>query len=131
MITGRAKGGEAGLAEPPDLRGSMVDGYDDDRVNSALGRLSEASGLNLVCVWEYFDSAGVGGNSDFFVLADDGRLYELAGNLWRWLNGPLDDPDTPADLDPPTAWLGAVTADRTEDFAWNDGFRNYATEYKP
>lgn len=65
----------------------MVDGYDADDVNRVFDRLEEATGLSLVCVWEYFDSFGVGGNSQFFVALEDDRFHEVAGDLWQWLNG--------------------------------------------
>jgi hypothetical protein len=55
---------DAGWPELPDsiaeLRGSMIDGYDDDRVNRVLGRISAATGLDLVCVWASYDAWGKG-----------------------------------------------------------------------
>jgi hypothetical protein len=41
------------LESVTDLRGSMIDGYDDGKVNSVLGRISDASGIRLVCVWDF------------------------------------------------------------------------------
>jgi hypothetical protein len=66
-----------------DHRGSMAGGYDDHDVNRILGRIGNAAGLRLVCVWDYFDSAGVGGNSQFYIEENGGRLREVAGDLRR------------------------------------------------
>lgn len=109
-----------------DLRGSMVDGYTSETVNSALGRITSASGLVLVCVWDYFDDFGTGGNSQFYIQQDTGRLRELAGDLWAWLNGSPADPDTPASPGLPSSWLGGIADITTEDLRYTDGFHNYA-----
>ncbi|EWM19644.1 hypothetical protein KUTG_09948 [Kutzneria sp. 744] len=108
-----------------DLRGSMDDGYDDDSVNRVLGRISEASGLRIVCVWDYYDAFGVGGNSDFYVNVD-GRLHYCAGDLWRWLNGSTEDPDTPTVPGLPASWVGAPTDLRDDQLRYDDGDHNYA-----
>lgn len=109
-----------------DLRGTMVDGYDDDDVNRVLGSISDASGLQLVCVWDVYDDCGVGGNSQFYLLEAGGRLRELAGDLWRWLNGDPDDPDTPASPGLPGSWAGELADFTTDHLPYDDGFRNYA-----
>jgi hypothetical protein len=109
-----------------DLRGSMVDGYDDEDVNRVLGRISDASGQPLVCVWDIYDDCGVGGNSQFYLLEGGGRLRELTGDLWRWLNGDPEDPDTPASPGLPGSWAGELAGFTTEDLPYDDGFRNYA-----
>lgn len=112
-----------------DLRGSMAGGYDDDRVNRVLGAISDATGLDLVCVWDYYDDTGVGGDSQFYVQGQDGELRELAGDLWPWLNGDPADPETPATPGDPPTWLGERAAFTTADLAWDDGgWRNYAHE---
>jgi hypothetical protein len=78
-----------------EVRASMDDGYYPDRVNSALGRLNQAFGIRLVCVWNYLDEIGYGGDSDFYLEEAEGRLHYLAGRLWAWLNHALDDVDAP------------------------------------
>lgn len=117
-------------AGPPetiaDLRGSMADGYEPEDVNRILGRISTVSGLRLVCVWATCDSGGPDGNSQFYVEENDGRLRELAGDLWRWLNQDPDDPDTPAGPGSPDSWLGEPAGFSTTDLGYHDGFGNYA-----
>jgi len=111
-----------------DLRGSMADGYDHDQVNLILGRISAHSGLSLVCVWDCHDHVGFGGDSQFYVQADNGQLYELAGDLWTWLNGDTDDSDPAAAVLPgtPRTWTGHATAMTTSGLAYHDGAHNYA-----
>jgi hypothetical protein len=108
-----------------DLRGYMVDGYDSDDVNRVFDRLEEATGLTLVCVWEYFDSAGVGGNSQFYISLEDDRLHEVAGDLWEWLNGDPECGSTPVTPGAPAAWIGA-RADFAAGFEYDDGRHNCA-----
>ncbi|MFF5265410.1 hypothetical protein ACFY4C_41560 [Actinomadura viridis] len=109
-----------------DLRGNMVKGYTSETVNSVLGRITSASGYSLVCVWDYFDEFGTGGNSQFYIQQDPGQLRELAGDLWTWLNGSPEDPNTPASPGVPSSWLGRIADITTEDLRYTDGFHNYA-----
>jgi hypothetical protein len=109
-----------------DLRGSMIDGYDDERVNRVLGRISAATGLNLVCVWAFCDGLGVGGDSQFYVLSDEGRLYEVAGNLWRWLNDNPGQPGAQASPGHPDSWIGEPADFTADDLPYDDGWHNYA-----
>jgi hypothetical protein len=106
-----------------ELRASMIDGYTPDDVNRAFGRIRDSLGIDLVCVWEYHDDFGYGGDSDFYVRSTNGAVHELAGDLWPWLNRSVDDPDAPAHLGDPATWTGAV-ADVTDDLG--DGFHNAA-----
>lgn len=108
-----------------DLRGSMADGYDSDRVNRILGRVGKASGLRIVCVWDYHDAIGVGGDSDFYVIVD-GRFHHCAGDLWRWLNTSPDDPDAPAVPGPPATWVGAPAEFGVSRLRYHDGAHNHA-----
>lgn len=86
------------FAAPDELRGCMDDGYTPDEVNSVLGQLSAMTGLRLVCIWDYYDEYGYGGNSEFYIEALDGKsLFKLAGNLWAWLSKSVDDPRRPRD----------------------------------
>ncbi|MFD8565152.1 hypothetical protein ACFV1N_48480 [Streptosporangium canum] len=109
-----------------ELRGHMADGYDDDAVNSILGQISEATKRRLVCVWDKFDEWGVGGNSQFYIEAEDGQLLELVGNLWPWLNGDRDDSATPHFPGTPDSWVGSPTGMTMGDLSWDDSFHNYA-----
>ncbi|MFF5097904.1 MULTISPECIES: hypothetical protein [Actinosynnema] len=111
--------------EIADLRGSMVDGYDAERVNRVLGRISEVSGLPVVCVWAYRDAVGFGGDSGFYIEID-GRLHHCAGELWRWLNTPEDLPDAPTAPGPPSSWVGALSDLHEDRLAHDDGNHNYA-----
>lgn len=113
------------LESVADLQGSMIDGYDDGKVNSVLGRISDASGIRLVCVWDVYDNCGVGGNSQFYVEEASG-LQELIGDLWRWLNDDPDDPDAPAFPGTPASWAGENAGFTTGDLPYADGFHNYA-----
>ncbi|MFE3205764.1 hypothetical protein [Embleya sp. NPDC059237] len=88
-----------------DLRGSMDDGYDQDRVNKVLGRLNETFGTRLVCLWDYVDPFGFGGDSNFYLEDTRGRLRELVGDLWGWLKHPVDAPPGTA-IAGPTRRLG-------------------------
>jgi hypothetical protein len=109
-----------------DLRGSMIDGYCPEDVSRILGRVSGAAGMNLVCVWDTYDSFGPGGNSQFYIEETDGRLREIAGDLWRWLNDDPDDPAAPASPGCLAAWAGEPAGFTTADLDYDDGFRNYA-----
>jgi hypothetical protein len=110
-----------------DLRGSMVDGYCPEDVNRVLGRISDASGPQLVCVWDTYDSSGPGGNSQFYTVEDSGRLREVAGDLWRWLNDDPDTPDAPSSPGSPASWVGEPADFSTADLEYHDGFCNYAS----
>ncbi|WP_331773358.1 hypothetical protein OG948_59260 (plasmid) [Embleya sp. NBC_00888] len=94
-----------------DLRGSMDDGYDQDHVNAVLGRLNDAFGTRLVCVWDYVDPCGFGGGSNFYLEDDDGRLRELVGDLWGWLNHPAADPEAPQAPGRPADWRADAATD--------------------
>ncbi|MEU0110668.1 hypothetical protein ABZ313_35630 [Streptomyces sp. NPDC006251] len=120
-----SRSGNELLGEIGDLRGCMDDGYDADDVNRVFDRIEEATGLSLVCVWEYFDSFGVGGNSQFYVSLGDDELHDLTGDLWEWLNGHPDSPSTPASPGAPRTWIGPK-ADVAADFEYDDGRHNCA-----
>lgn len=114
------------LANEGHLRGIMVDGYSPDDVNRVLGRLSDVTGLLILCVWDYYDDYGFGGNSDFYVNVN-GRLHYCTGDLWPWLNGSVENPDTPPDPGTPASWVGEL-ADLDEDqLPYTDGQHNYTT----
>jgi hypothetical protein len=106
----------------------MIDGCDDDTVNCVLGRISNAPGLRLVCVWDVHDTYGVGGNSQFYVEEAGGRLRELRGDLWRWLNGDPADPSTPASPGITVNWIGQAADFTADHLPCTDGFHNYAIQ---
>ncbi|MFJ3182596.1 hypothetical protein ACIPJN_29980 [Streptomyces sp. NPDC086796] len=111
------------LEDHADLRSSMVDGYAPEDVNRAFSRLEDVTGTRLVCIWDRYDDSGFGGSSDFYV-EREGEFYYLAGDLWRWLNGSAEDPDTPGWPAPVEMWLGARA--QLADAAHDDGFHNLA-----
>lgn len=129
QLRGDAVSAATRAAIDADLRGCMEDGYDSDKVNSVLGAISDASGLMIVCVWDFYDEYGPGGNSDFYVDPEDGGpLRELVGDLWRWLNSDPDDPDSPDSPGDPGTWTGSATSLHPDNLAWNDGRHNFAED---
>ncbi|MEV4078722.1 hypothetical protein AB0J43_00320 [Nonomuraea fuscirosea] len=108
------------------LRSALRDGYDDSRVNSVLGQISMAANVRVVCVWDKYDRLGFHGDSNFYIEATDGRLLELQGGVWPWLNGAPDDPDTPHFPAPPDKWTGPPTPMSISTLARHDGQHNYA-----
>jgi len=129
MVTGTGAGEL--LETIADLRGSMAGGYWPEDVNRILGQISDASGIQLVCVWDIYDSCGTGGNSQFYVEEQDGQLRELAGDLWRWLNDDPGDPAAPASPGSPSTWPGEPADFTTADLEYDDGFCNYARRDLP
>lgn len=118
------------FAAPDELRGCMDDGYTPDEVNSVLGQLSAMTGLRLVCIWDYYDEYGYGGNSEFYIEALDGKsLFKLAGNLWAWLSKSVDDPDAPATPGDLRSWIGAEVSDVDPTDLVGDGLHNYAIRH--
>ncbi|WP_431921405.1 hypothetical protein [Nonomuraea jabiensis] len=109
-------------------KASMVGGYDDDAVNTVLGSISEVSGLHLMCVWDYYDEYGPGGDSDFYVESDDGSLHYLAGDLYEWLSVPPDSEDAPEGPGDPTTWVGGPADIGPDDIALQDDQHNYALQ---
>lgn len=110
---------------PVALHGLFQDGYDDSLVNRVLGEIHESSGRTIVCLWSYVDTIGFGGDSDLHVVVA-GRLHELAGDLWRWLNDDPEDPATPSSPGAPESWVGAPTRWTTTALPHHDGSHNYA-----
>ena len=113
------------LALDPQLRGSMINGYDNDRINRILGRISDVSGLEVICLWDLHDHTGLGGDSDYHVVID-GRLHCLGGELAAWLNSEPDDPSAPITHGIPADWIGAPTDITVADLPYHDDFHNYA-----
>jgi hypothetical protein len=113
------------LRDIADLRGSMVDCYTDDQVNAAFRRIEHAVGVVVVAVWAYYDGL-VGGDSQFYILGNDGQLFESGGDLTHWLTGDPDDPETPADPGDPKTWAGAPAGLTAADLPYSDDMYNYA-----
>ncbi|MFI2764926.1 hypothetical protein ACH5A3_39860 [Streptomyces echinatus] len=117
-----AKGEEAApdlLSRIVDLHGRFEDGYSADGIRSVFGRIHDEGGPYLVCVWEYADQYGFGGNSQFFAEGEDGDLFEVQPDIYRWLSGQEETPG------PVNTWVCAPVAEPTE-FPVSDDFHNYA-----
>lgn len=115
----------ASWSAPKELRSRLVDGYDSDEIATVLGQISDASGVFIVCLWDYYDAYGYGGSSDFRVLSPHGQLYHLDGDLSAWLTEAPDD--APAHPGRPASWIGGIDIDIT-DVAGGDGRHNLARE---
>lgn len=64
--------------------GVFEDGYTDEDIDSVLPRLSDELGLTVVCVWDFVDEYGPGGDSQLCVDLD-GEARELPHGLWELL----------------------------------------------
>ncbi|MEU7480494.1 hypothetical protein AB0A63_31265 [Lentzea sp. NPDC042327] len=113
----------------PGLRGTMIDGYTDSDVNTTLGQINSATGAHVICLWDRHQAATLGdlyfGHSNFFIV-HDGRVHELAGELWSWLNDDPCDPDTPLNPGSPDTWTGSPTPHILATLPAHDGHLNYA-----
>ncbi|BBX87971.1 hypothetical protein [Mycolicibacterium aubagnense] len=97
-------------------------GYTPEDINRVLGRIQLLTVTRIICVWEYFDDDGYGGNSELFFI-DRHTAHELAGQLWPWLlDGRSEAPHGPGDA---ASWKG-----RRADFDYTslsgDGLHNCA-----
>lgn len=106
-------------AELADLHGAFEHGYGADDIRCVFGRISDAGGLYLVCVWDFADDCGFGGNSVFYAEDEDGNLYEIQPDIHRWLAG---EQETPGPL---ATWVCAPVLEPFE-FAATDDRHNYA-----
>lgn len=109
----------------PELRGRFRYGYTPDDFRKLAEVIASDTGVELCCVWEYFDDCGYGGGSEF-VIGDQGRFYELVGDLWPWLSAD-DGCDAPADPGDPETWRGPLSGVPVDDLD-GDGNGNYALE---
>ncbi|MGC9478840.1 hypothetical protein ACP4I1_32455 [Streptomyces sp. WG4] len=107
------------LTQLAELHGTFELGYSADDVRSVFGRIADEGGPYLVCVWEYADEYGFGGNSEFYAEGEDGTLFEVQPDVHRWLSGKQE---TPGPLD---TWVCAPVTEPT-DFPVSDDFHNYA-----
>ncbi|MFR9754052.1 hypothetical protein ACL02S_23845 [Nocardia sp. 004] len=104
----------------------MAEEYTPVGVEEILGRISELSGLHLVCVWDSYDGYEFSGNPRFYIEAD-GWFYNLDGDLREWLHRATTDPTTPGH---PRNWIGPLSTDiTTNDIAYTDN-HNHAREIR-
>lgn len=109
---------------PISTRGSLLDGHTDDEVNHVFGQIEHATGITVVCVWDYSDGGEPDGHSQFYRRAPDGGLFEIAGPLWDWLTS---SPDTVVTLPDVGEWFAAVAESYVvTDLQYHDGAHNYA-----
>ncbi|MEU3433082.1 hypothetical protein [Streptomyces sp. NPDC006863] len=106
-------------AEIRDLYGRFADGYTPEGVRAVFDRIYRAGGPYLVCVWEYADAHGFGGNSQFYAESDGGDYFEIEPDVHLWLSGQMDLPA------PMSTWVCDPVAGPT-DFPVSDDFHNYA-----
>ncbi|MFJ5142676.1 hypothetical protein [Streptomyces sp. NPDC088707] len=107
------------LAEIADLRGVFEHGYGADDIRRVFGRIYDAGGPYLVCVWDLADDYGFGGNSEFYAEDEDGRLSEIQPDVYGWLTG---EQETSGPVD---TWVCARVTGLAE-FAATDDRHNYA-----
>ncbi|MFF4173648.1 hypothetical protein [Streptomyces sp. NPDC001744] len=107
-----------------ELNGTFAFGYGADDVRSVFGRIADEGGPRLVCVWEYADDFGYGGNSVFYVEDQDGGLFEVSPDVRRWLTGQQQEPG------PLNTWTGPRAYEPWE-FPISDDFHNYARADRP
>ncbi|MFD0269572.1 hypothetical protein ACFVGY_23850 [Streptomyces sp. NPDC127106] len=105
--------------EIADLRGAFEHGYGADDIRNVFGRIYDAGGPYLVCVWEVADAYGFGGNSEFYAEDEDSNLFTIRPDVYRWLTGQQEDPG------PIDTWVGAHLPELVE-FAATDDRHNYA-----
>jgi hypothetical protein len=102
-----------------DLYGRFKSGYSADDIRAVFGRIYDAGGPDLVCVWDYADDYGFGGSSQFYAEDVDGNLFEVQPDIHRWLSGQQETPG------PVSTWVCAAVAEAT-DFPVSDDFHSYA-----
>lgn len=107
------------LAQIAELRGRFEDGYSADAIRSVFGRIYDAVGIYLVCVWDYADEYGFGGGSEFFAEDEDGNHFEVQPCIHQWLSGQQGTPG------PVSTWVCAPVAEPIEALVGDD-FHNYA-----
>ena len=92
------------------LRGTFTDGYTPEDVNRVCSTIRDVTGIVLGIVWEVYDDAGFGGNSDFAV-AHAGKLHECEGGLEELSTFLNDDGPCPASF---SVTLGKEIATETD-----------------
>lgn len=104
-----------------EYRSTFVDGYTDDDIDYVLTRITRATGVRLVCVWNTYDDAGFGGDSQLYVHGDGEDVHELGGYLEAWLGCEPTDADMPADPGDPREWQGPRAHFTLADLPVNQG----------
>ncbi|MFD8415448.1 hypothetical protein ACFV2Q_27420 [Streptomyces sp. NPDC059650] len=107
------------LERMADLGGRIKDGYSASDIRAVFERICYDGGPYLVCVWEYADENGFGGSSQFYAEDEEGDLFEIRPDIYRWLSG---QQETPGPVD---TWICEPAAEPTE-FPVSDDFHNYA-----
>ncbi|MGW9440601.1 hypothetical protein [Streptomyces sp. NPDC055607] len=107
------------LADIAHLHGRFEDGYSAESIRLVFARIYERGGPYLVCVWDYADAYGFGGNSQFYAENEDGDLFEVQPGIHQWLSGQQETPG------PVSTWVCEPVSEPT-DFPVSDDFHNYA-----
>ncbi|THA53249.1 hypothetical protein [Streptomyces sp. A1136] len=107
------------LAEIAELHGAFEHGYGADDIRNVFGRIYDAGGPYLVCVWDIADEYGFGGNSEFYAEDEDGSLFEVQPDIHLWLAGEQETPG------PVHTWICARVRE-VVDFPATDDRHNYA-----
>ncbi|UZI33961.1 hypothetical protein [Streptomyces sp. VB1] len=106
-------------AEIRDLYSRFADGYTPEGIRAVFDRIHRAGGPYLVCVWEYADAHGFGGNSQFYAENENGDHFEIEPDVHLWLSGLTERPA------PMHTWVHGPVTEST-DFPVTDDFHNYA-----
>ncbi|MEU6349983.1 hypothetical protein ABZ896_11715 [Streptomyces sp. NPDC047072] len=104
---------------PLGLKNFLAEGYSDDEVADVLGSVAEVTGVHVVCLWDYVDRYGCGGDSDWYVRAPNGSLHWLACDLFSWINYGENAPGDPS------TWAGSPAGITTSTLVTVSPF-NYA-----
>ncbi|MYR09036.1 hypothetical protein GTY62_00080 [Streptomyces sp. SID724] len=102
-----------------DLYSRFADGYTPEGIRAVFDRIHRAGGPYLVCVWEYADAHGFGGNSQFYAENENGDHFEIEPDVHLWLSGLTERPA------PMHTWVCKPVTEPT-DFPVSDDFHNYA-----
>lgn len=73
------------MIDDPELKGSLTDGWTEEDVAFTARTLRRYIGWDFVVVWAFNDMWGAGGDSQAYLRAATGELYELPGCLWGFL----------------------------------------------
>jgi hypothetical protein len=68
-----------------ELHGTLEDGYTAAEVLEIAEALEQATGFRFAVVWAYRDRWGCGGDSEEFLLAENGTLYEIPHDLHAYM----------------------------------------------
>jgi hypothetical protein len=76
--------------ECQDFVGCFIDGYTADDINNVLPELSQTLGVQMLCLWDDYDSLGGKGDSEILAVGEDNALVSPPWGLLELLS----DPDT-------------------------------------